>query len=50
MRYLLLILLFAASGCGNADEPGNQQKDDTTTMGVDSTRVGNDSGILRKLP
>ena len=51
MRYLVIFFLALATlaACSN-DETREDQKADTANIGVDSTKVGADSGILRKLP
>jgi len=51
MRYLVVFtLMILVSACGNGNAETEKDKSDTSTIGVDSTKVGADSGILRKLP
>lgn len=51
MKYLVFVFfsLSMLYAC-DSGEPREQQQSDTTSIGVDSTKVGADSGILRKLP
>ncbi len=52
MKAFLIMIVFAGlMSCTNNEatkDTSNQDKD--STIGVDSTKVGADSGILRKLP